>query len=402
MRAARPPPAAPPAAAAAALAHWRAPKAEGDAPARPRLLAWATLAVLAGVLLSGWPARGGGGGGGARGGAGDPYEGFFSEPAPDAAHCLAAPPAERPRVETGRAYVAPRCGGGIGNQLSCLGAAVAYALEFGRCVVIPELFMHSSAEAEESYERTIFRHFYTDKSILPELQSGVVEPRLVAMPGGEYGFAPFSKQKPPVRGWLAVCGGLYMNWQYWWHIRAELAALLRPPPAVTRALLAKYPALAHGVAVHFRRGDFINIKLPGVPTFSYPIPDPYYYSHAVDQLVRGLPPREQGRLTFFIFTQDWEWAQEQDFIAEFPGDIVWVDAEDEVASFYMMMLAADGIVCANSTFCLWAAVLGVFRRAVYFPSHVAPWDEPSGNGGWFFPGAEVIHSDALQGEHAGL
>jgi hypothetical protein len=46
-----------------------------------------------------------------------------------------------------RAYVAPRCAGGLGNQLGCLGAAFSFALQYGRCLVVPEFFRHHSATA---------------------------------------------------------------------------------------------------------------------------------------------------------------------------------------------------------------------------------------------------------------
>ena len=73
--------------------------------------------------------------------------------------------------------------------------------------------------------------------------------------------------------------------------------------------------------------------------------------------------------------------------------MVFVEGEDEVASFYMMMLAGEGIICAPSTFCWWAAWLGLPNRRGFLPSHVAPWGEPTGTGGFFFPGAEVVHSE---------
>ena len=49
----------------------------------------------------------------------------------------------------------------------------------------------------------------------------------------------------------------------------------------------------------------------------------------------------------------------------------YVDGEDEVDSFYMMMMAGEGVICAPSTFCWWAAWLGLQGRRVFLPSRFA-------------------------------
>ena len=324
------------------------------------------------------------------------YAAFFVEPPPDAAHCLAAPPRAPPAPSTAARFVAPRCGGGIGNQLGCLGAAFSFALQYDRCLVVPEFFRHHSATAEAGYESTVFRHFSVQPALLPFVarpedggRAGAQAPRL-QQPGGDYGFSNFSAQEPQLRdAWLAVAEGMFFHYAYTAPVRERLAAYVRPPPARARALLKKYPALARGVAVHFRRGDYVNITLPGRAPFSFPLPAPFFYAQSADLLAAG----SRGELTFFVFTQDWAWARAQGFVARFPGRVVFVDGEDEVASFYMMMLAGEGVICAPSTFCWWAAWLGLQGRRVFLPSRFAPWGEPTGTGGFFFPGAEVVDSE---------
>ena len=326
---------------------------------------------------------------------------LLPEPPPDPAHCLASPPREPPSPTAGRLFVAPRCGGGIGNQLGCLGAAVAFAFEFGRCVVIPEVFHHHSSTAEAPYNATIFRHFSEHAALLPYVDGEAAAARQVAQPGGAYVFTPFAQQQPPLTDWLAVANSMFFSYNYTAPVREALAAYLRPPPAVAAALLRKYPGLARGVVVHFRRNDYINITIPGFAPFSFPIPGRFYYAQAGDQLVAALPPAQRAGLVFFVFTQDWEWARAQEFVARFPGRVVFVDGEDEVASWYMMLMAGEGLVCANSTFCWWAAWLGRVGRTVFLPSHFTPWDDPTGRGGIFYPGATVVHSDLMLGDPEG-
>ena len=345
------------------------------------------------------------------------YAPFFAEPPPDDAHCLASPPREQPAPGSPRAYVAPRCAGGLGNQLGCLGAAFSFALQYGRCLVVPEFFRHHSATAARGYNATFFRHFAEQRAVLPFVarpedggRADAQAPR-IQQRDGDYGFANFSAQQPPLHGaWLAVAEGMFFHYRYTAPVRERFAAYVRPPPGVARALLSKYPGLARGVAVHFRRGDYVNITLPGQAPFSFPIPSPFFYAQSADLIAAGGGGggggdggggggggAARGELTFFIFTQDWAWARAQPFIARLPGRVVFVDGEDEVASFYMMMLAGEGVICANSTFCWWAAWLGLQNRRVFLPSPFAPWGEPTGTGGFFFPGAEVVFSEEGEG-----
>jgi hypothetical protein len=99
---------------------------------------------------------------------------------------------------------------------------------------------------------------------------------------------------------------------------------------------------------------------------------------------------------YFIFTNDYPWARNQSWVQSLPGEHVYVEEEDEVYSFYMMLLAREGIICANSTFCWWAAYIGVARRQ-YLPNHWynSPGNEPTGI---HWPGATVVHSDNEEGE----
>ena len=67
--------------------------------------------------------------------------------------------------------------------------------------------------------------------------------------------------------------------------------------------------------MHFRRGDYVNITLPGRAPFSFPLPAPFYYAQCADLLAAG----SRGELTFFVFTQDWAWARAQ----ARAGALVW-------------------------------------------------------------------------------
>ncbi len=78
---------------------------------------------------------------------------------------------------------------------------------------------------------------------------------------------------------------------------------------------------------------------------------------------------------------------------------MFVDNEDEVTSLYMMALAALGIVCPNSSFCWWGALLGAEGRRAVFPRE---WYAKEGvdASGIYFPGSTVLGADVIKAVQA--
>ena len=350
------------------------------------------------------------------------YEPFYAEPPADARHCVggaAAWPAANASSATGRRYVANPMGPGygIGNQLFALSAALAYGLAYDRCVTLPSTYFHPSTRSSRSYRDTVFRHFWLQPQLWDAMEGSVkvfdYDGAYTWQPGLSMHYGPFEEPAVVLKGqakdfWMVVLRGGYQHYNYTWAHRALLQGYLRPSPADTRALLAKYPDLPRGVAVHFRRGDFVALEnLPEASKRDFPIPGTFFYSQSADLLTRevegeggggggGGGARAATSLVFFIFTNDYPWARNQSWVQALPGRLVYVDEEDEVYSFYMMLLAREGIICANSTFCWWAAYLGVSKRQ-YLPNHWynSPGHEPTGI---HYPGTTVVHSDNEGGE----
>lgn len=127
-------------------------------------------------------------------------------------------------------------------------------------------------------------------------------------------------------------------------LRAELRGLLgaatRPEPALAARLKS-----ANSVAVHVRRGDYLDHEVFGVCGTRY-------FQGAIQDLRQTL---DQPR--FFVFSDDPGWCRDQLAAA----DVEVVDSGmaglDPLHDLHLMSLAPHHIIC-NSTYSWWAAWLG--------------------------------------------
>ena len=341
------------------------------------------------------------------------YADFMVEAGPDMKHCVGreAFPATPPGPSTGIVYASPTCSGGVGNQVSCAAAALAYSLEFNRCLVLAKI--HPALDLtgrdprpedkpprpQSSLRDTLFRHFWVQEQLytdnVTEFHTSTAAE--VQQPGLSMHYAPFRHPYMPDH-WIALLRGSFMHYQYTWERRKDVQKWLRPHPDVTRRLLAKYPDLARGVVIQVKRHKVEDHDEQTFPFIvrDFPIPGTYYYRRSVEML---LEKSERKDLAYFIFsTEDYEWARTIPWLNTLPGPLIFADQEDEVNQFYMMMLARGGVVCANVANCWWGAYLGIVNRPVFLPHHYynAPGQEPMGI---LYPGdVHAIHSDNLRGE----
>ena len=101
------------------------------------------------------------------------------------------------------------------------------------------------------------------------------------------------------------------------------------------------------VAVHIRRGDYVNI--------GWALPMDYYAQamHTFSQEVNGF--------TLFVFSDDLEWCQEnaKDLGLEYAKEVVYVSGNKGQNSYLDMQLMGmcKGMVMSNSAFCYLAALM---------------------------------------------
>jgi hypothetical protein len=280
--------------------------------------------------------------------------------------------------------------GGLGNQLFMVSAALVYSKAYGRCLILPDEDLNPHRRYSRPYSETVLSAFWTDSSKLSSLSQSTDFKVESVSESNAYGFDNLRDSSEH----LVRLEGYFQNYQYHIGQRDQLRDLLSPPTSIVEDITLKYPDLLHsGIAIHVRRGDFLKWS------DLYPIPSIQYYSRGVDHFsylwksestVHGASS-VSFRPTFFIFSNDFEWVRAQPFFTTIPGNVIFVTDEDEVMSFYMMMLSRFGIVCANSSYCWWAAFLMTSEKKVIFPDK---WYErrDTNTTGIYFPGVIMLPS----------
>jgi len=172
----------------------------------------------------------------------------------------------------------------------------------------------------------------------------------------QYGRFPFLAENPGDHSFdprfldaSADCAlfGYFQSWRYFASIEDELRAELKDLLAVARASRPQPSAISSpaSVAVHVRRGDFLNHP-------ELQVCDAAYYEHAMDEM-RG----RIGSPEFFIFSDDPAWCR-QAFTAR---DVTIIDSGKASANplhdLHLMSTASHHII-ANSSYSWWAAWIG--------------------------------------------
>ena len=204
-------------------------------------------------------------------------------------------------------------------------------------------------------------------------------------------FAYMPPPPPPPDVAVVSMAGFWQNWRYVDLPPRALRALFAPPPDLIARLEREYGPLADCAAVHVRRGDYLeNENARGI--------DEAYFEAALRRFQGAAGPLPSCLL---VASDDIAWAMKQPcFVSR---SARFVTQEDEVATFYLLAAAARGLICPNSTFCWWAAVLGrdddgVTKRFVALPK---PWanDVATAPDSYYFPG--VVTIDRRDWVHAG-
>jgi hypothetical protein len=250
--------------------------------------------------------------------------------------------------------------GRLGNWLFQYAAARALALEHGSGVVIN---ISRRAEWEDPLARRATRAlaaFRLDATFaraperaLPWLEALRVRERRVRFSETRWGYDPaFRALGPRTRLF-----GYFQSARYWaGHedaVRADLQLRKPPDDPLWRGVAARIGD-GNGVAVHVRRGDYLESALHNVCT-------PAYYDASLAELRARLE-----RPSFFFFSDDVAWCRER--YAASDVEVVDIPAcrEAPELDLHLMALARHHVI-SNSTLSWWGAYLGARGGIVLTP-----------------------------------
>lgn len=110
------------------------------------------------------------------------------------------------------------------------------------------------------------------------------------------------------------------------------------------------------VAIHVRWGDYLNLK------HVYGTIAPAYYVRSVDLIARSA-----GDRPVWLFSDDTEGAREYLRDSVNIARVVEPPSESTALENLLLLSSASGLVCANSSFSWWAALLAEEKTPVVFP-----------------------------------
>lgn len=191
--------------------------------------------------------------------------------------------------------------------------------------------------------------------------------RLLGLPGGLWREASFGFNQQVLRARApAYLMGYWQSEKYFLPVTDHLVKELRPSSPLAPQFDSLRQALAseQSVAVHVRRGDFLDLS-----RIHPPCPPSYYEAAA-----REIQSAVGGLCSFFVFSDDPAWAA----TLRFPGPLHIVSGSVEATDVdeLLLMREARHHVLSNSTFGWWGAWLATRAGGVVVAP--SPWFGPDG------------------------
>jgi hypothetical protein len=242
-----------------------------------------------------------------------------------------------------QAYVSVELQGQFGNQLFQIATAYAYALDYHRPLIIPQLATDDKWNIQHNAKRLFLDKI--EHHALP-LKPVVWKERSLS----HYKQIP-SKINLQLKGY-------FHNEQYFKHRRKEILELFAPPEELKQAILTKYPVLAStaltvGVQVRDYRQE-------------YPQGD-YHPTHGREYYEKAFAEFPDEAI-FFVSSNDLAFAKE--CTSGLKKQIIYLDEQDYLKEFYTLTLCKSFVI-SNSSFGWWAAWLSTSPdKTVIVPK---PW-----------------------------
>jgi hypothetical protein len=234
-------------------------------------------------------------------------------------------------------FVLPVRKGGLGNQLFQVAAAIVYAEETQRNILIP-LEQSQIHNTGIEYADTIFKDFPRIDRVVDGTAIEQLKAAGFSIHPGEPGFEPWSIEN--LQGNILLHG----YFQYYPPIGKHEELIRKTFLSGLSSTLNK-----SWVGIHVRRGDFLK------PPFSdvHYVQTETYYRAALEKF-------KDKEIEFKIFSDDLEWCKSQLFFQDLEKK-EFVEETNEIRALSLMASCSGGFICANSTFSWWGAFLGAYK-----------------------------------------
>lgn len=251
-------------------------------------------------------------------------------------------------------FVLPVRKGGLGNQMFQVAAAVIYAAETGKTILLPDEFYNSHKTLQDDYANSMFRAFpnrinkpIDDFAIQMLLRNGF------QLYPGEPGFEDWHTQKLPGN---IILHGYFQNYPPIARHEDTIRSLYSN---ALGEFLSSFQPSSLRLGLHVRRGDYLKPPHSDV----LPVQNLDYYKDALSRF----PISE---LEVYIFSDDIEWCKQQTLFQELPKK-VFFEEMNELKTLACMTTCQAGFICANSSFSWWGAFLGAYalRRPIVVPKN---------------------------------
>lgn len=251
-------------------------------------------------------------------------------------------------------FVLPVRKGGLGNQMFQIAAAMVYAKETNRRILLPKEFYNLHNPSHVEYGETIFRE------IIHRIERPIDENAIRLLTQQEFQLHP---GEPGFEDWspVDISGNVLLHGYF-----QSYPPIGRHEQSIRSFYLsglgnfrAAMKDSVERVGIHIRRGDYLkppyNEVLPTQPIS--------YYEKALQ-----LFPKNTHE--FYIFSDDLDWCKQQELFQSLPHK-VFVEEPNEIRALALMTTCQGGMICANSTFSWWGAFLGAYalRNHVTVPRH---------------------------------
>jgi hypothetical protein len=242
-------------------------------------------------------------------------------------------------------FVLPVRKGGLGNQMFQVAAALVYAKETGRNVLLPLEFYNYHRTTAEDYSQTVFQSI--EYRIERPIDANAIE--MLKRNGfhqhpGEPGFERWAPDKT-LEGNILLHG----YFQSYPAFEAHEAFLRDFYLQGLKPFQTTVEPSKQRIGIHVRRGDYLK------PPFSE-----VHISHDISYYKKALSFfTEHKNVTYWIFSDDIEWCKKQDIFQTLPNT-VFLDEPNELRSLASMSSCHGGFICAASTFSWWGAFLGAY------------------------------------------